>query len=94
LEINHLRNKVGNEVNWFNHGLNKDETYEVLTELEVGGTPYAVVHPRGTEEGPFIFKYSFPADGTHQLSPIDDDDEWEQAAEAFDHWLYEFHRNS
>lgn len=93
MEINHLRNKVGNEVNWFNQGLSKDEIYDVLTEFEVGGSPYAVVQPRETGDGPYIFKYSLPEDGSHQLSPIDDDEEWEQAAEAFDNWLFEYHRN-
>lgn len=91
-EVNHLRSKVGSEVSWFDDALNKDETYDVLTEFEVGGNPYAVVQPRVTGESPYLFKYALPEEGGHQLSPIDDDDEWEQVADAFDNWLYDYHR--
>lgn len=74
--------------------LDNDEVVEcaVLTIYQADGKEYIALLPleedgEGNEEGDvFIYRYT-ETDGEPTLENIDDDDEYEVAADAFDEWL-------
>lgn len=73
--------------------LDNDEELEcvVLTIYEAGGREYIALLPieddEENEEGDvFIYRYT-EVDGEPTLDNIEDDDEYEVAADAFDEWL-------
>lgn len=73
--------------------LDNDEELEcvVLTIYEAGGREYIALLPieedEENEEGDvFIYRYT-EVDGEPSLDSIEDDDEYEVAADAFDEWL-------
>ena len=76
--------------------LDNDEELEcaVLTIYNVGDNEYIALLPLveegDDEEGEvFIYRYVETADGEPTLENIEDDDEYEDAADAFDEWLDE-----
>lgn len=74
--------------------LDNDEVVEcaVLTIYQAGGKEYIALLPleedsESDEEGEvFIYRYT-EVDGEPALENIEDDDEYEIAADAFDEWL-------
>ena len=76
--------------------LDNDEVLEcaVLTIYSVDDKEYIALLPL-TEEGEneegdvYIYRYVETADGEPTLENIEDDDEYEAAADAFDEWLDE-----
>ena len=75
--------------------LDNDEELEcaVLTIYEVEGKEYIALLPLnedGTEKDGDVFLYRYvEVDGEPTLENIEDDDEYEAAADAFDEWLDE-----
>ena len=76
--------------------LDNDEVLEcaVLTIYNVGDKEYIALLPLveedDDEEGEvFIYRYVETEDGEPTLENIEDDDEYEAAADAFDEWLDE-----
>ncbi len=76
--------------------LDNDEVIEcaVLTIYNVGEKEYIALLPLDeegdNEEGDvFIYRYVETEDGEPTLENIEDDDEYEAAADAFDEWLDE-----
>ena len=76
--------------------LDNDEVIEcaVLTIYSVDNKEYIALLPLDedgdNEEGVvFIYRYVETEDGVPTLENIDDDDEYEAAADAFDEWLDE-----
>lgn len=75
--------------------LDNDEEIEcvVLTIYEVDGKEYIALLPineEGTEEDGEVYLYRYTElDGEPTLDNIEDDDEYEAAADAFDEWLDE-----
>ncbi len=76
--------------------LDNDEVIEcaVLTIYSVDDKEYIALLPLDeagdNEEGDvFIYRYVETADGEPTLENIEDDDEYEAAADAFDEWLDE-----
>ena len=76
--------------------LDNDEELEcaVLTIYEVDGKEYIALLPlneEGTEEDGdvYLYRYIETEDGEPTLENIEDDDEYEAAADAFDEWLDE-----
>lgn len=76
--------------------LDNDEEVEcaVLTIYEVDGKEYIALLPlneESTEEDGdvYIYRYVETKDGEPTLENIEDDDEYEAAADAFDEWLDE-----
>ena len=76
--------------------LDNDEVIEcaVLTIYSVDNKEYIALLPLDeegdNEEGDvFIYRYVETADGEPSLENIEDDDEYEAAADAFDEWLDE-----
>ena len=76
--------------------LDNDEVLEcaVLTIYSVDNKEYIALLPLDeegdNEEGDvFIYRYVETADGEPTLENIEDDDEYEAAADAFDEWLDE-----
>ncbi len=75
--------------------LDNDEEIEcvVLTIYEVDGKEYIALLPineEGTEEDGEVYIYRYKeVDGEPTLDNIEDDDEYEAAADAFDEWLDE-----
>ena len=76
--------------------LDNDEVLEcaVLTIFSAGDRQYIALLPledaEDTEEGDvFIYRFEEDEDGEPTLDNIEDDDEYELAADAFDEWLDE-----
>ncbi len=76
--------------------LDNDEVLEcaVLTIFSAGDKQYIALLPlddaQDTEEGDvFIYRFEEDEDGEPTLDNIEDDDEYELAADAFDEWLDE-----
>ncbi|RGU90708.1 DUF1292 domain-containing protein [Clostridium sp. AF15-17LB] len=74
--------------------LDNDEVVEcaILTVYEAGGNEYIALLPLDengdSEEGDvYIYRYKETASGEPELENIEDDDEYEIAADAFDEWL-------
>ncbi len=65
----------------------------VLGTFEVDSKNYIALLPveeDATDEGEvFLYRYTEDADGNPELSNIEDDDEYEAVADAFDEWLDE-----
>ena len=71
-----------------------DEVVEcaILTLFEAGGKEYIALLPLNedgeTEDGDvYLYRYTEDADGEPELENIEDDDEYEIAADAFDEWM-------
>ena len=76
--------------------LDNDEEIEcvVLVIYEVNGQDYIALLPineEGTEEDGevYLYRYMESEDGEPTLDNIEDDDEYEAVADAFDEWLDE-----
>ena len=75
--------------------LDNDETLEcaVLTIYEVAGQEYIALLPMNDEENEdgdvYLYRYVVTEDGEPTLENIEEDDEYEAAADAFDEWLDE-----
>ena len=75
--------------------LDNDETLEcaVLTIYSVGDQEYIALLPMNDEENEdgdvYLYRYIETEDGEPTLENIEDDDEYEAAADAFDEWLDE-----
>lgn len=74
--------------------LDNDEVVEceVITIYEVDGKEYIALLPLNAdgenEEGEvYLYRYIETEDGEPTLENIEDDDEYEAAADAFDEWL-------
>ena len=75
--------------------LDNDETLEcaVLTIYSVGDQEYIALLPIDDEQNEdgdvYLYRYIVTEDGEPTLENIEDDDEYEAAADAFDEWLDE-----
>ena len=76
--------------------LDNDEEVEcaVLTIYSVGDKEYIALLPLNedgeSDDGDvYLYRYTETADGEPDLDIIEDDDEYEAAADAFDEWLDE-----
>ena len=74
--------------------LDNDEVVEcaILTLFEAGGKEYIALLPLNedgeTEDGDvYLYRYTEDADGEPELENIEDDAEYEIAADAFDEWM-------
>ena len=73
--------------------LDNDEVVEcaILTLFEAGGREYIALLPQNeddTEEGDvYLYRYVETPDGEPELENIEDDEEYEIAADAFDEWM-------
>ena len=74
--------------------LDNDEVVEcaILTLFEAGGKEYIALLPLNedgeTEHGDvYLNRYTEDANGEPELENIEDDDEYEIAADAFDEWM-------
>ena len=64
----------------------ENELYEILAELTVNGAPYAVLQSVAMqgEDAIEVFRIVEDEQGSLQLETVEDDDEWEAVAEAYD----------
>ena len=74
--------------------LDNDEVVEcaILTLFEAGGKEYIALLPLNedgeTEDGDvYLYRYTEDANREPELENIEDDDEYEIAADAFDEWM-------
>ena len=74
--------------------LDNDEVVEcaILTLFEAVGKEYIALLPLNedgeTEDGDvYLYRYTEDANGEPELENIEDDDEYEIAADAFDEWM-------
>ena len=74
--------------------LDNDETLDclVLTIFNVGEKQYIALLPLGENGEPengdvFLYRYYDSEDGEPELDNIEDDEEYEMAADKFDEWM-------
>lgn len=73
--------------------LDNDEVVEcaILTLFEAGGREYIALLPlneEDTEDGDvYLYRYVETPEGEPELENIEDDEEYEIAADAFDEWM-------
>jgi uncharacterized protein YrzB (UPF0473 family) len=70
----------------------KEEDFEVIDIMEINGTEYAILLPVDdeNEEGEaIILKFDKDEDGSDVLVDIEDDEEWERVADAWEEMLVE-----
>jgi len=62
------------------------ESYDILAELTVNGLSYAILQSESMrgEDDIEVFRVVEGAQGSLQLETVEDDDEWEAVAEAYD----------
>ncbi len=83
-----MRDSWGNQVEWYDEQLGRTERYDIAFEMRVNEQTYALLQPASfADPHPYLFKYSFSQNGTPALAPIEAEDEWERAADAFADWL-------
>lgn len=65
--------------------------FEVITALEVDGNEYYVLYPvnEAEEDDAVVLKLTKNEDGEEMLTTIEDDDEFEKVAAAYEEWLSE-----
>ncbi|WP_423219565.1 DUF1292 domain-containing protein [Fervidicella metallireducens] len=62
--------------------------FEVITALEVDGKEYFVLYPVDSEEDDaVVFRLDTNEDGEEMLAEIEDDEEFEKVAQAYEEWL-------
>ena len=69
--------------------LDNDEVVEcaILTLFEAGGKEYIALLPLNEDGDVYLYRYTEDANGEPELENIEDDDEYEIAADAFDEWM-------
>ena len=75
--------------------LDNDEVIQcaILTVYEAGGKEYIALIPLNesmdfdADSDIYLYRYSEDANGEPELGNIEDDDEYEIAADAFDEWM-------
>ncbi|MFC5405204.1 DUF1292 domain-containing protein [Cohnella soli] len=84
-----LRDKFGDAVELLTED-GKTLEFRILAELAVGTNNYAVLQSEAmSKEDEFeVFKVVDSGDGDPQLETVEDDDEWELVAEAYDDQLF------
>mgnify|MGYP001199615737 CR=1 FL=1 len=85
-EVNILRDAYGREVILVDEeGKEKEQTCRILSEIELDGCHYCVLRMEGDgNDDAYIFRVG----DDFKIEPIEDEDEWERAAEAVDELLY------
>jgi len=88
--LNRLRQAYGREIELID-GDGAAETFELLAEFRLGDAVYAALQTpemRREDEIAF-FRVTESGDGEFKFSDIEDEDEWEAAAEGYDELMFE-----
>ncbi|AGA58589.1 MULTISPECIES: DUF1292 domain-containing protein [Thermobacillus] len=88
--LNRLKETYGREIELID-GEGGTETFELLAEYRVGDAVYAALQTpdmRRNDEIAF-FRVETRDDGSFELADIEDEDEWETAAEGYDELIFE-----
>jgi len=85
-EVNILRDAFGRKVILVDEeGLEKEQAYHILREIEMDGRHYCVLQmEEGGNDDAFIFRVC----EDYRIEHVEDEAEWERAAEAVDELLY------
>lgn len=68
----------------------QEHEFEVLEVIELDAKTYTILQPlEGADEEAIILRLEKDADGNDSLVGIEDDEEWEKVAEAYDTLLFE-----
>jgi uncharacterized protein YrzB (UPF0473 family) len=80
-----LKEKFGNFVELNGHG-GSAQAYRILAELAIDGHRYAILQSEAMRKDGDIEVFRVAEDGLGdlQLETVEEDEEWERAAEAFD----------
>lgn len=70
-----------------------EHDFEVIDIIEVEGSQYAILLPveeeKGEDEEAIILKFTYDDDGNELLVDIEDDEEWEKVADAWEEMMAE-----
>lgn len=67
-----------------------EHDFNVVDILEVEGNRYAILTPVEDEEEAIILRFERDEEGNEILVDIDDDEEWEKVADAWEELVGEF----
>lgn len=85
-EVTLLRDAYGEKVILADEeGSEEERAYHILREIEMDGRHYCVLQ---MEEGGEDEAYIFRVGDDHRIEHVEDEDEWERAAEAVDELLF------
>ncbi|MBO8173023.1 MAG: DUF1292 domain-containing protein [Bacillaceae bacterium] len=91
-EIQLLREKIGSRLSLQEDA--QEVPCHIVAELEISGEFYACLLPQDARRDDlYIYRYQLDGDH-HRVEPIEDDQEWEQVADAYDEWLYFKHKEN
>lgn len=85
----HLRSKYGQQLSLISEN-GSEETYQIAAEYRLNGQAYAALQTvamKKLDELAF-FRIVQQPDGEFELDAVTDDEEWENAAEAYDDLLF------
>ncbi len=90
VRLSRLKEQFGQEIELVSDD-GSSESFRILSEYSVSGSDYAALQTPAMrkEDEIAFFRVTAEADGTLGLSSIDDEDEWETAAEGYDELLFE-----
>jgi uncharacterized protein YrzB (UPF0473 family) len=90
VRLSRLREQFGQEIELVSDD-DSSESFRILAEYSLNGNDYAALQTPAMrkEDEIAFFRVSAEADGTLGLSTIDDEDEWEAAAEGYDELMFE-----
>jgi hypothetical protein len=88
--LNRLEEAYGREIELIDGG-GGTETFELLAEFRLGDAVYAALQTPGMRRNDEIafFRVEEREDGGFGLADIEDEDEWETAAEGYDELIFE-----
>lgn len=89
--LKRLKEAYGNSIELVGEDGETKEIYRILAEYRLGGHAYAALQDDAMlrEDEIAFFRVSVTEDGDYALESIEDEEEWEAAAEAYDELLFE-----
>lgn len=88
--LKRLQEAYGREIELIDDDGGGTETFRLLAEFELGGAVYAALQtPAMRQDDEIAFFRVEERDDGFELADIDDEDEWEAAAEGYDELLFE-----
>ncbi|MFT9487004.1 MAG: DUF1292 domain-containing protein [Tepidibacillus sp.] len=88
-EVHLLKEQLGSEITLYDEN-DQEHVFQLLLELIVDNTHYAYFQSPDDEKGDIeVLKVVKDENGKLELEYIEDDDEWEEAAELFDELTFQ-----
>lgn len=88
IETSIVQEQMGSEITLYDQD-DQEYVFHLLLELQWNDKHYAYLQSPEDEDGDIeVMRVIKTDDGEIDLESVEDDDEWEEAAELFDEWTY------